>query len=253
MKRRFFYLIALLSVVFIINSCNGNSNNNDENNDDQNKNENVVINEDINDEGDYYDESEDLDNSSVEDVYTLVNLSKDERKKLNTFFSNFSEVSMEPFDENTITDAEVIDFAVFHNHINYYKRFENAGDNRIKIKKDYIDETSEKYLGLKVSSHQSTSLVDYANGFYTIDDASGETYYFSQIEDLYLVEDNYYFAIIDVYMASSGWTGDYQADPQTWKGDDVPEYYNKMTAYITKKDNRYIINEYMNFKNYQTF
>lgn len=250
MKKRFFNTMLLLSVVFILGSCGDSKST--ENADNKKTEDNVASNEDIPEEDVYEGEYEQ--ENSVEDVYTKLDLTKDEREKLNTFFSNFSEVQMEPFNEQTISDAEIIHFAVYHNHINNYKRFESIGDNLIKIKKDYIDESAEKYLGTKVSTHQSTGEIEYADGYYTIEDANGEAFYFSQIEDLFEVEDGFYFAIVDVYVASSGWAGDYQSSPDTWTGDEAPEYLQKMTAYITKtKNNSYIINEYMNFKNYQTF
>lgn len=173
-----------------------------------------------------------------------VNITPELRKKLNTFFSNFSEVQMEPFDPITLSDEQIIDFAVFHNHINNYKRFENAGNNKIKIKKEYIEETAEKYLNRKISKHQSTEKVNFSNGCYVIEDASGEAFYFSQLEELSDMGDNAYYATVNVYVASSGWAGDYQSNPETWEKEDAPEYYEKMSAVIVKLNDRYVIEEY---------
>lgn len=156
---------------------------------------------------------------------------------------------MKTFDEKTLTDTKIIDFAVYHNQINNYKRFENSGNNQIKIKKEYIDETAEKYFDKKITTHQSTESIRYSNGYYSIENASGEAFYFSQIEELSDAADNNYIASVNIYVANSGWTGNYQAKPETWDKEDAPEFYKKITANITKKRNNYIITKYMYSEN----
>jgi len=180
------------------------------------------------------------------DNLTKVDLSEADRKELNTFFSNFSEVLMKPFNLDKLTDALMIHFAVYHNEINYFKLFQPAGNNRFKISEYDINQTTEIFFGRKVGTHQSTNEIIYSQGFYTIVPADGEAYYFSQIDDLFLIEGNNYYAMVKIYVAGSGWTGDPHAKPAAWDTDDVPQLDREMVANIVKVDDRYILTEYLN-------
>ena len=233
MKKFLFISAVLLVVVFAIYSCGDKKSDNSSNG--ENNEENIVKNE-----------GNDLNfaskKKSVYEEFTKLVISDDEREKLNTFFSNFSEQYMEPFDKETLSDSKMIDFAVSHNYKNNYKRFESSGENTVKIKKEFIEESAEKYFGRKITSHQSTEESPYKNGYYYISEADGEATRISEIEELFDAGDNYYFAIVAVYHLTD-----------TGSEDDGPEFDEKMTAYITKKDNRYIINEYRDFIDYQTY
>ena len=231
MQKALLKLAVLVAVVFTIYSCADKKS--DKSNNVKNNEENIANNEE--NDSDVVSEKK-----SVYEEFTKLEMTNDEREKLNTFFSNFSEVYMDPFDEQTLSDIKMIDFAVSHNYNNNYKRFESSGDNKAKIKKEFIDESAEKYFGRKITSHQSTEYITYKNGYYYKDEADGGENRFSVIEELFEAGDNYYFAIVDIYYVS-------------WSGDDEPEFGKKMTAYITKKNNKYILNEYMDFKDYQTY
>ncbi|MDY0216780.1 MAG: hypothetical protein RBS19_07490 [Bacteroidales bacterium] len=224
MKKAFLKSAVLLVVIFAMYSCGAKSNEGNIAN--KEENDSALLSE----------------NKNVCEEYTKLKISNEEREKLNTFFSNFSEVYMEPFDEQSLTDTKMIDFAVSHNYINNYKSFESSGDNTAKIKKEFIDKSAKKFFGRKITSHQSTEYIKYTNGYYYKEEASGGEYIFSEIEDLFEVSDYYYYAIVNIYIASSGWDG-------SLTGDDAPELYNQMGAYITKKENKYVLNEYQIFKN----
>lgn len=227
MKQIFLKLAVLSFVIFAIYSCG--SKNSKENSDVKDK-ENTTVNDE---------------NIEVYDKLTKIELSISEREKLNTFFSNFAEVQMADFDEQSLTDADIIYFAVYHNSINDYERFESVDNNKIKIKKEFIDETAEKYFDRKIELHQSTESITFANGYYTIENASGEAFYFSQIEDIFDLGDNNCFVTVNLYVASSGWTGSSQANPETWDEEDAPEFYQKMKTNIRKKDGYYVISKYI--------
>ena len=49
-----------------------------------------------------------------------IKLNQVEWKKMNTFFSNFSEVFLKPFKKGQITNKELIRFGIFHNIFNNY-------------------------------------------------------------------------------------------------------------------------------------
>ena len=233
MKKNLFKSAVLLVVVFAIYSCGDKKSDNSSNG--ENNEENIVKNE-------ANDSNFVSKKNSVYEEFTKLVISDDERGKLSGFFSNFSEVYIEPFNKETLTDAKIINFAVSHNYANNYDRFEDLGESKIRIKKEFIDEKAEEYFGRKITSHQSTEYIKYENGYYYNEEASGEAMRYSEIDELFEAGDNYYFAIVDMY---------YIID--TGSEDDEPEFLKKMTAYITKKDNRYILNEYRDFIDYQTY
>jgi len=178
-----------------------------------------------------------------------MNLSTEEVKKLNTFFSNFSEVMLSDFKRNEIPDNKLISFGVFHNHINNYKKFEKEGEYDIKIKKEYVEESVQKYFNLKITNHQSTDEIIYKNGYYIITNSSGEAYFFSQLVNLYDIGNDEFLADVNIYAAGSGWTGDSHASPQTWdKNDEVPQLYSTMSAIVKKTNDNYILLEYLEKK-----
>ncbi len=187
-----------------------------------------------------------------------VKLSFKEIKKLNTFFSNFSEASVEPFKKGEISDSALIRFCVSHNEINNSKVFVSAGKaNLVKIRASLIDETAVRYFGKKISSHQSvrSNGISYGKGWYLVENASGEMFRFSQVKDFLQKGDDVYTATVNVYSASSGWTGNVHGTAEEWKknsADDVPELSAVMKALVRKVkfkgQSRYILLEYIRQK-----
>jgi len=235
--------IALFLSIFTVSILTvGCSNGKSEN---KQKSNEETVNSDVSEEGNTEIGDELMNSNEGELIMEEKVLTKEERQKLNTFFSNFSEIGMDAFDQSTITDNEMIMFGVFHNKINNPKRFEKTVENRIKIKKEYVEESIEKYLNKKVTKHASQDWIEFNNGYYTIDNSDGEAYIFTQVGEVYILDENYFFAYLDIYVADAGWTGDYQADPSTWDKEDAPEYYETMTAVYYVKDGRYILEEYL--------
>ena len=183
-----------------------------------------------------------------------VKLKPAEKKILNTFFSNFSEAMIEPFEKDSLSDRALIQFCIIHNYINNYKFFVKGGEEyQVKIKASYIDSSAEKFFGRKIIRHQSVGEIEYKNGWYYNTDASGEEYSFSQIVSLYDNGNNLYTATVNVYSAGSGWTGNVHGDEKEWKKnspDDIPVISEVMKATLQKvkeKQNgksRYILIDY---------
>lgn len=168
-----------------------------------------------------------------------VKLSADEQKKLNIFFSNFSEVYLNPFTKESITDNDLINFGVLHLYKNNNKLFEKADNSNSKVKDEHVSASIRKYFGRDVSKHQSTSDFKYKSGYYFIPQADGEAYTFSQVERLIDIGNDRYTAYINVYTASSGWTGNAHASPKDWKnsdGDEKPELTEKFKAVFIKNN-----------------
>ncbi len=187
-----------------------------------------------------------------------VKLTSAEKKQLNTFFSNFSEVFVEPFAKDKISDRALIEFSIYHNYKNNEKRFVKGGkEYQVKIKASYIDETAMKFFGKKISKHQSIddSGIEYKDGWYYTTDASGEEYDFSQIVSLVDNGDSIFTATVNVYSASSGWVGDTHATEKEWRkasADDIPQVTQVMKAtlkkIIDKGKSRYILVDYVKVK-----
>jgi len=165
-----------------------------------------------------------------------VQLTPAEQKKLNIFFSNFSEVYLEPFARGSITDDELIKFGVLHNHINNLKLFQKAGNGNLKLKEEAVSKTIGKYFGITFTGHKATTDIKYNGGYYFIPESDGEAYTFSQAEKVTDIGGDRYTAYINVYTASSGWTGNANANPKSWGTDsnEKPELTGKFKATFSK-------------------
>jgi hypothetical protein len=165
-----------------------------------------------------------------------VKLTPDEQKKLNVFFSNFSEVNLKPFASGGISDEDLINFGVLHCYKNNFKLFEKVDNANAKIKEEHISASIQKYFDKKVSSNKSTGEYKYKNGYYFVQLADGEAFTFSQVEKLNDIGSDKYTAFVNVYTAGSGWTGDVHANPKQWTGEagEKPELSGKFRATIKK-------------------
>ena len=173
------------------------------------------------------------------------------KKQLDTFFSNFSEAYVEPFDQGKIEDDNLIRFGVLHVILNNAKLIETKGDNNYGyIKAENIDGATLYFFGVKPQNHTSIDGYTYENGYYKFPKASGEVYTFSQIDKLSDLGNGTCQAEVSIYTASSGFTGDSHGTLEQWKagGEDTPQLNKKISAAIQKiKDNgneRYILLEY---------
>jgi len=194
--------------------------------------------------------------TSAQSAPKEVKLKPAEKKLLNTFFSNFSEVFVEPFEKDEISDSALIQFAVSHNYRNNYKFFVKGGEEyQVKIKASYLDESVNKFFGRKIVKHHPVGEIDYRDGWYYTTDASGEEFSFSQIATLVDNGSSMYTATVNVYSAGSGWTGNVNGTDAEWKKaspDDFPQLSEVMTATlqkITEKGkSRYILIDYLKLK-----
>ncbi|MGV8019186.1 MAG: hypothetical protein AB2L26_13535 [Ignavibacteria bacterium] len=147
-----------------------------------------------------------------------VKLTTEEQKKLNIFFSNFSEVGLKPFSSGSAADEELINFGVLHNYKNNLSKFEKVDNLNSKIKEEHVSASIKKYFGINFSGHKSTGDFKYKNGYYYVSIADGEAFTFSQVEKLNDMGGDKYSAYVNVYTAGSGWTGDVHASPKKWGG-----------------------------------
>ncbi len=179
-----------------------------------------------------------------------VKLSTTDKRALDTFFSNFAEVGLGSFTQSDgIKNEEMINFGILHNYINKRKVFVNVDENTVKIKKEYIEESVNKYFGKKSIKHKSIEGVAYSNGYYTMPLADGETFRFAQIAKLVDLGSQKFEAQVNVFSASSGWTGDTHANPSAYATTDIgdaPSVDSKVKAILLKDEKgKYTLLEYV--------
>ncbi len=176
-----------------------------------------------------------------------------ETAELNTFFTYFSACNTSPFKEGEASDETLIYFGVYFNYRNYQKElFHEAKQGMVGINKQAVADTVSKYFGKEIKTHKSVDEIKYKNNVYQIVDASGEVFNFSQVSKITENENDEYTIELTVFSASSGWTGDLNAKPETWakeSPDDFPIESKKMTAKIkhiqTNGKSHFILVEYL--------
>lgn len=188
-----------------------------------------------------------------------IAMNRNMKKQLDTFFSNFSEAYVEPFENGNISDEKLIRFGIFHVILNDEKLIENKNKvNNVEeygyIKAENIDNKCLYYFGKKPQKHITIKGYTYENGYYKFPRASGEQYTFSQIDKLFDLGNDKYKAEVSIYNASSGFTGDSHGTMDQWKldGQDIPKLNKKINAVIQKNNNNgkttYILKQYVDDK-----
>lgn len=158
------------------------------------------------------------------------------QKKLNVFFSNFSESYVPSFTE--ATDEIMTNFALSHNYKNKFKSLKPTKDGlSVTATPEQLDETAKKYFGKPIIKHKEK--------LYSIPLADGEAFVFSQLDALEDLGNKLFKAEGTIYMTSSGGTPDVHANPEAWKkaGEEV-EAISKFSAQIKSDGDRYILVEY---------
>ncbi len=216
-----FYTAAFIAVAMLGTACSDTSNTNE-------KPKDSAITEAYGDEPEF------------------VTLSADEQKKLNTFFSSFAEINFDGFKRNEVSDAQLASFGVYHNQINNAKLFEKAADNSIKIKKEYVEKSAEKYFNRVPKVHASAPGIDFKDGYYNIPESSGEAFLFAQVLEVQDFGKGEFAATVQLFTAGSGWTGDRNANPESWaKDDDAPQLTQTVQAMYSKIGDRPVLLEYV--------
>jgi len=167
-----------------------------------------------------------------------VKLDLAQKKKLDTFFSNFSESAVESFKQGALADGAMLKFALSHLLINTPKSLRKSADgNSVTATSAQVDTATTRYFGKKIASHQQAT--------YTFPNSSGEAFVFSQIDSLDDAGHSTFKATGTIYTTGSGGTPDVHATPAAWKkaGEDVA-VAGKFTALVRKESDRYVLLEY---------
>ncbi len=111
-------------------------------------------------------------------VNLVAGMSASERKRINIFLSNFSEVYFKDYDRNAGVDMhQVLWFVFMHNEINTSKTFFDG--EKMGISANNADTTAKKYLGVTiprktyVNPSNEMDKWEYADGTFTQNAASG--------------------------------------------------------------------------------
>ena len=170
-----------------------------------------------------------------------IKLNAVEKKKLDTFFSNFSETNLESFKQNSLSQEALSNFALDHIYKNDYKSLKHSKDGASAIiPAALVDKTTEKYFGQKLQKHEKSE--------YPVPLASGEAYTFSQITRLRGAGQDLFQAEGVIYMTGSGGTPDPHGTPAAWKkaGEEVEQMGNFSALIKQEKTGkeRYVLLEY---------
>lgn len=103
-----------------------------------------------------------------------VGVTAQERYNINLFLSNFSEQGMTHYDEATATDAQLVDFAIFHTWFNRRDRVEwgDFGEDSCRIRDTHTAEIAKKYFGKTPASLAPTQMT-YRDGWYYLSEPGG--------------------------------------------------------------------------------
>lgn len=170
-------------------------------------------------------------------------LSATEARKLNTFFSNFSEARMESFTPGSLSDDALLSFALTHNYINNFKILKPSPDRlSVLVPAALVDRTTTKYFGRTMHAHPGAP--------YSVLMADGDSLPFSQIRTLMALGDDRYQAGGLIYLPGGPGPLDIHANPNNWKKDGAEvEAIAQFTAIIKKATTgsggeRWILTEY---------
>jgi len=167
-----------------------------------------------------------------------VKMDTAQKRKLDTFFSNFSESHVAGFKQGSLTDHAMLQFALSHLYINNLKSLKKSEDgNSVTASDKQVDTATAKYFDRRIASHKKQA--------YTIPAASGEAFVFSQIDTLEDAGNATFKATGTIYSTDSGATPDVHATPAAWKnaGQEI-DATGKFHALIRKLADRYVLIEY---------
>ena len=174
--------------------------------------------------------------SAVFPLNKEVQMTEEDKKILNRYFTQFSEAGLSSFGAEGLDSREIIRFAVFHLYKTRTKLFRPAGEDFVKINQKYVEEIAGEFFGITLQKHESINRnLQYKSGFYIIPVKPEKKKIFSQVSKLIQEGSDLYTAYINTYTADPGFSGDKNADPTSWTKDNKrPQSGKKMKALVRK-------------------
>lgn len=124
-------------------------------------------------------------------LFKKVSKSQAELKKMSTFLSNFTEVSLNKFDIKSVNNTELIHFGIWHNYINNYNsKISNTKDGYLYISKKSVDDSIYKYFNIQFKYHKTVDRFKFDKKGYTFDGADGEAINYVKVQRVYDLGNN---------------------------------------------------------------
>ncbi len=152
-----------------------------------------------------------------------------EIKAMGVFLSNFTELGFMDINVEEMSSPDnypdLIRFGVFHNYINNFKsriqqNRDNPGDRGdLRIKAGHVEESVQKYFGVKIKADRSVDQSDppffFKNGYFSFWGADGEAPWYARVKT-----------------ATSPQTGLWELQGEIYNADDPKEIYGNFNAKI---------------------
>ena len=143
---------------------------------------------------------------SVAEAAGIINMTPAQQKEIDTFFTSFSSAGMSPFKKGTLTNDDILTFAINYN-VKYNKDMKNISDKVWGIPPQKLTNVAQKFFGMPVTIHDinncklETKL--YSEPLYIVPKATSLTSVFSKVDFLMDNGDETYLANVVIYMGSS--------------------------------------------------
>ena len=164
-------------------------------------------------------------------------LSKAERERLDTFFSNFAEAHIDSFVVNNELPLDTfVAFGVRHNLINRKYDLVNVNEGYWGVKKEAVENAVYKYFGRRINAVSSRQF-KMTNNLFVVPKASGEALTFAQVAEWNNMGNGVWTGVANIYTASSGFTGDVHGTPEQWSKEapeDVPALTGRYMFTVTR-------------------
>lgn len=122
------------------------------------------------------------------------------RDRLDTYFSNFTEVLLEPFSYDCISNSELIRFGIGHNLRNRRDTRQNYDLSHWAMAVEDVDDAVYKYFGKHIEA-VSTNEYQLIDDEFLIPKATGEGVRFAQVTSFDANEDGTYTAVITEFLS----------------------------------------------------
>lgn len=172
-----------------------------------------------------------LSRPSVAEAAGVIELNSAQQKQLDDFFTAFSSSGLRSFRKGTLTNDELLAFAVNYN-IKHSKNLKNINEKTWGITLQDLTNTVQKYFGLPLTIHDMGNYT-VKDGLYLVPRAASSTNVFSKVDFLMDNGDGTYLANVVIYMGSSEGPGA------------SPLIGSRFRALITKTDTGCNLQEYL--------
>lgn len=158
-----------------------------------------------------------------------------ERDKLDTFFSNFSEVHLPEFTPGNLSLDAILNFGVEHVLFNTrHSDLPSLDARHWGIGTEQVRAAVDKYFGYKLAAGDVRATTRYPlsnDGYYILPKADGEGITFSQVVTFSALGEGRYEATLNIYRASPTFMGDVHAEPTVWLQGDRQDMPYLVAAY----------------------